>query len=408
MPVVLCYLEGLTHDQAAHQLGWPLGTVESRLARARERLRERLTRRGAFPGVAVAGIRSLADAARTAIPSGWIKETARSATQFAEGKAAAAVVSADVACLTQGTLKTMALTQLKLVMAYIVAAGLGVTGLMALVRAASGPAGEIRRMAAVQAVQAAAERAKPAVPEAIAPVIIKVSGRVLDPAGTPRAGARLWLAFQGLDWTWSGRVPELRATAGPDGRFTFSVSSADPEVSRALRMTSGWPDGFGNIQVIASADGFGPAWTALAAIKGEFELRLTPDDIPIEGRLLTREGRPIAGIKVKTNMVEDASRSQTVFGSPSDFFQSAVTDGDGRFKLTGIGRGRRALLGFAGAGIARTEVQAVTGSDPANHPTQFSGIAQVGPSSSTCAILASPSRALFATSTPAPRCRESP
>ena len=31
-PVVLCYLEGLTHDQAADQLGWPVGTVRRRLA----------------------------------------------------------------------------------------------------------------------------------------------------------------------------------------------------------------------------------------------------------------------------------------------------------------------------------------------------------------------------------------
>ena len=44
---MLCYLEGLTHAEAAHQLGWPVGTVESRLARARERLKERLTARGA-------------------------------------------------------------------------------------------------------------------------------------------------------------------------------------------------------------------------------------------------------------------------------------------------------------------------------------------------------------------------
>ncbi len=38
-PIVLCYLEGLTHDQAAARLGWPVGTVRSRLARAREQLR---------------------------------------------------------------------------------------------------------------------------------------------------------------------------------------------------------------------------------------------------------------------------------------------------------------------------------------------------------------------------------
>jgi RNA polymerase sigma factor (sigma-70 family) len=46
VPVVLCYLEGLTSEQAARQLGWPVGTVRSRLARGRERLRSQLVRRG--------------------------------------------------------------------------------------------------------------------------------------------------------------------------------------------------------------------------------------------------------------------------------------------------------------------------------------------------------------------------
>jgi RNA polymerase sigma factor (sigma-70 family) len=45
-PVVLCYFEGLTHDEAAARLSWPVGTVRSRLARARDRLRNRLTHRG--------------------------------------------------------------------------------------------------------------------------------------------------------------------------------------------------------------------------------------------------------------------------------------------------------------------------------------------------------------------------
>ncbi|HXG13330.1 MAG TPA: sigma-70 family RNA polymerase sigma factor [Gemmataceae bacterium] len=45
-PLVLCYLEGKTNEQAAEELGCPKGTVLSRLARARERLRGRLARRG--------------------------------------------------------------------------------------------------------------------------------------------------------------------------------------------------------------------------------------------------------------------------------------------------------------------------------------------------------------------------
>jgi RNA polymerase sigma factor (sigma-70 family) len=46
LPVVLCYLEGLTNEQAADRLGCPRGTILSRLSRAREQLRRRLSRRG--------------------------------------------------------------------------------------------------------------------------------------------------------------------------------------------------------------------------------------------------------------------------------------------------------------------------------------------------------------------------
>src|SRR5262245_15714169 len=45
-PLVLCYLEGLTRDEAAARLGCPLGTLKGRLERGRELLRRRLERRG--------------------------------------------------------------------------------------------------------------------------------------------------------------------------------------------------------------------------------------------------------------------------------------------------------------------------------------------------------------------------
>lgn len=46
LPVLLCHLENVTHDQAAAALGCPVGTIRSRLSRAREMLRRRLERRG--------------------------------------------------------------------------------------------------------------------------------------------------------------------------------------------------------------------------------------------------------------------------------------------------------------------------------------------------------------------------
>src|SRR5262249_9678331 len=46
VPIVLCYFEAKSHDEAARQLNWPLGTVKGRLARGRDLLRTGLARRG--------------------------------------------------------------------------------------------------------------------------------------------------------------------------------------------------------------------------------------------------------------------------------------------------------------------------------------------------------------------------
>src|SRR5262249_43893602 len=109
-PIVLCYLEGLTHGQAAHRLGWPVGTVESRLARARERLRRRLAGRGEM-AMTLSSAASFPVRGSAAVPSGWIEATARAATRYAAGEAATAVASAQVASLTRGMLWARAVHQ---------------------------------------------------------------------------------------------------------------------------------------------------------------------------------------------------------------------------------------------------------------------------------------------------------
>ncbi len=57
LPVVLCYLEGKTLEQASRELDWPKGTVAGRMARAREMLRRRLTRRGLDPAPEVLALK---------------------------------------------------------------------------------------------------------------------------------------------------------------------------------------------------------------------------------------------------------------------------------------------------------------------------------------------------------------
>lgn len=51
LPILLCYFEELTRDEAADRLGWSLSTLKRRLETARDRLRLRLLRRGIAPGL---------------------------------------------------------------------------------------------------------------------------------------------------------------------------------------------------------------------------------------------------------------------------------------------------------------------------------------------------------------------
>jgi RNA polymerase sigma factor (sigma-70 family) len=371
LPIVLCYLEGLTHAEAAHQLGWPVGTVESRLARGRERLKERLTARGATAMIPLLGPSGLPELSPAASPAAWIEATARAATQFAAGDVAASIASANAAAMARGMIGSLGWHQARLAIGYVLAVAIVAGGVMAAFRAGAPKASAVAQQEGRRPAAPAPE--KPVTPSPLAPTTIKLGGRVLDPDGRPLAGAKLWLAFQGIDWTWSSRVPQVRDTTGPDGRFHVAVADDDPEVKRALRMTSGWPGGFGAIQLVVTADGLGPTWIDLVGAKGEVELRLIRDDVPIEGRLIGLEGRPLLGIEVRTLRVEDSANPMHIYGAPSGYFRSAKTDGDGRFRLTGIGRDRRVVLGIAGPGIQRDGLQVETGSFPKDRPPQYKG-----------------------------------
>jgi RNA polymerase sigma factor (sigma-70 family) len=111
-PVVLCDLGGLGRALAARQLRIPEGTLSSRLARGRTLLRERLTRRGLAPSAGALAI-ALEHGATAAVPESLAELTVCAATRFAAGPLAAGAVSASVASLTEGVLKTMLLTKLK-------------------------------------------------------------------------------------------------------------------------------------------------------------------------------------------------------------------------------------------------------------------------------------------------------
>ncbi len=88
-PLVLCYFEGLTHEQAAARLRWPVGTVRGRLARARDRLRDRLTRRGITLSVAFAAAGLTAEGAKAKlciVSAALVESTRRASLAFTAGK----------------------------------------------------------------------------------------------------------------------------------------------------------------------------------------------------------------------------------------------------------------------------------------------------------------------------------
>ncbi|MGE3820095.1 MAG: sigma-70 family RNA polymerase sigma factor [Isosphaeraceae bacterium] len=110
-PVVLCDLEGRTHEQAARHLGWPVGTVKSRLTRARRRLGERLHLRGHGP---------VGPFFATSVPISLVNATARASIQFLGTKPA---LVAPAAILAREVLRAMFLSQIVKVGTVLVALG---------------------------------------------------------------------------------------------------------------------------------------------------------------------------------------------------------------------------------------------------------------------------------------------
>ncbi len=113
LPLVLCYLEGLTQDEASRRLGWPRGTLKRRLEAGRERLRDRLTRRGLTLGTALFSVALAENSSRAAVPVALRSTTVQASLQFLTHDTTA-VAANPAALLARDALQSMLTTNLKL------------------------------------------------------------------------------------------------------------------------------------------------------------------------------------------------------------------------------------------------------------------------------------------------------
>jgi RNA polymerase sigma factor (sigma-70 family) len=351
-PLVLCYLQGLTRDEAAARLAVSPATLKSQLDRGRKRLAVALTRRGVALGIGLLAyaITSPAGASPPRILNAIRAAVAGQPSSTVAALAKGVSVNGLIKKLSVGIVLTAAAT----------AIGFGL--------------GEPRTTTAGQPpeksmpVKGAAAKDTPAKPVVEAKKPIPVTGRVVDPDGKPVKGAK----FAVIDDEAGSPVPDV--TTGPDGRFVFQLP---------------YPNGVRNPRpVVASAPGFGVDWVMEPREDAVFHL---VPDLPITGKVIDLEGKPIAGATVAVSdihagppgafngLVKNWKKSPDEQGQAAGKLDKHVwnrgglgrvfhttTAADGTFTLTGFGADRVVTLLVTGPGLADTYAAVATrkGFDP--------------------------------------------
>ncbi|MGE3804887.1 MAG: sigma-70 family RNA polymerase sigma factor [Gemmataceae bacterium] len=124
-PLVLCYLQGKSNEEAAHELGWPAGSMSRRLTRARELLKQKLVRRGAAWSAALFAAQF--ERTTASPPADMAQATIAAARAFAEGNLTPER-SASPARLAEGALQAMSTKPGRILLMTAVVGGLLIAG----------------------------------------------------------------------------------------------------------------------------------------------------------------------------------------------------------------------------------------------------------------------------------------
>jgi RNA polymerase sigma factor (sigma-70 family) len=298
-PLVACYLEGKTRDEAAGQLGWTLGTLKRRLEQGRTRLRQRLSQRGLELPAALMTI----GVATAAVPAALASSTAAGALAAAGQP-----------------LRALSLGKSPVVAVLLLTMGLGFAGAMLLghhTPAAEGTADK--------------SPPPPAAPATAPNKESTVIGHVVDVEGNAVADAEVVLVARGWDFAASGYRVLKKAKSDKDGGFRLT----GPRL------------GAGEVFVLAGKAGFGLRQVALNPQAARQETTLTlPAEQSIRGRLLDLQGQPAAGVKVVVLRI--GTRDDLGLWEPSVDMplwpKPTTSDAEGFFTLTGLPRNQEVWL----------------------------------------------------------------
>jgi RNA polymerase sigma factor (sigma-70 family) len=330
--VVLCYLEDVTVYEAARRLRCSHGTVRSRMARAREKLRRGLIRRGVVLTAAALTTALVNRRALASVSTHLSDTTSRAAIRFVVGQSTATLATA----VAREVLRSMLMSKVRLALLWVlVLAGgaLGVSYLTAALARNQEPAST-----PIDRQTRAAARASDRVPPAGRMFVV---GRVLDPTGKEVAGVPVEIIGRPRE-PW---VP-TKPVVGQHRLLGSGVSANDGRFSLLASRTS--TERFFEVYALARAPGLGLGWTQLNASAAEptAEIRLQAEQL-IHGRLFDVHGQPASAVEVQiwsvgrpTNVGMFDGVNLGLARAPDglrNWPAPVNTDEQGRFTLAGIG-----------------------------------------------------------------------